>query len=757
MMQDAMRVSGFPYFSRMILKNFSFIQQIVAMRTRISLFSLILILFFFLPSILKAQFKWTKDGLGYYALENGAIVKKDPKKGNSVTMVNAGQLTPKGMTGSLDPDAFYFSADESKILLFVNTAKVWRYNTRGDYWIFDIKKNELRQLGKSMPAQSMMFAKFSPDNNYVAYVSQHNIYSEELSTGKIKKLTTDGTRKMINGTFDWVYEEEFGCRDGFRWSPDSKNIAYWQVNANTIRDFYMINATDSVYAQVIPVEYPKVGEAPSSVRIGVVSLSNGMTKWMKIEGDPRQHYLTRMEWSDVNQLIVQQLDRKQQESKLIYCNTNDGNAQTFWAENDKAWVDLNTDDPRGWMWVNNKQDFIWVSEKDGWRHLYKISGDGKNVTLLTKGDYDIEKIKAVDEANNYIYFSASPENATQLYLYRVKLNGTNKSSKEEQPELLGSAAQKGMHQYTLSPNGKIAFHSFSNHNTPEVSEWLSLPEHTPMSRENSIAKKITTDPSIHVEYIKIETIDNIQLDAWITKPANFNPAKKYPLVVYVYGEPAASTVNDEYGNHQNFLYDRDMAADEYIQVGIDNRGTPSLRGAAWRKAIYRRNGQVNIRDMAMGVKKILEFPYIDKDRVAVWGWSGGGSSTLNLLFQFPDMFKTGISIAPVTNMLYYDNIYTERYMGLPSENMQDYIKGSAITHAKGLQGNLLLIHGSGDDNVHYSNSEALLNELIKYNKTFQFMEYPNRTHSIVEGEGTRSHLSKLYSEYLRAHCAPGAK
>jgi len=729
----------------------------VLMRSFLKPFSLILLVLVFHFNNTSAQFNWSKDGLGYYAIENGNIVKKDPKKGTSVIIVKAALLIPKGMTESLSPDAYYFSPDETKVLLFVNTARVWRYHTRGDYWLLDLRKNELRQLGKSLPSQSLMFAKFSPDNNYVAYVSQHNIYSEELNTGKIKKLTTDGTRKMINGTFDWVYEEEFGCRDGFRWSPDSRSIAYWQVNANTIRDFYMLNSTDSVYSQVIPVEYPKVGEAPSSVRIGVVSLSNGMTKWMKIEGDPRQHYLTRMEWSDPNQLIVQQLDRKQQESRLIYCKATDGNSSTFWAENDKAWVDLNTDDPRGWLWINNKQDFIWVSEKDGWRHLYKISRDGKNVSLLTKGDYDIEKIKAIDEVNNYIYFSASPENATQLYLYRVRINVGGKTGKDEQPELLSNTSQKGMHQYNLSPNGKIAFHSFSNHNTPEVSEWLNLPEHSPMSKDNSIAKKITVDNSMHVEYVKIETIDNIILDVWINKPANFNPAKKYPLVVYVYGEPAASTVNDEYGNHQNFLYDRDMSQDGYIQVAIDNRGTPSLRGAAWRKAIYRRNGQVNIRDMAMGIKKLMEMSYIDKDRVAVWGWSGGGSSTLNLLFQFPDMFKTGIAIAPVTNLLYYDNIYTERYMGLPQENMQDYIKGSPITHAKGLQGNLLLIHGSGDDNVHYSNSEALVNELIKYNKTFQFMEYPNRTHSIVEGEGTRSHLSKLYSEYLRAHCAPGAK
>jgi len=709
----------------------------------------------------KAQrdaFNWSKDGLYYYAIQDGNIVKSDPKKNTTAIVLKKESMIPQGETVALNPEKYFFSNDYNKVLLFVNTAKVWRYNTRGDYWVADLITGKLKKLGNNLPSQSLMFAKFSPDNKQVAYVSEHNIFCEDLLSGNIKKLTVDGTRKMINGTFDWVYEEEFGCRDGFRWSPDSKQIAYWQVDANKIRDYYMLNTTDSIYSSVIPVEYPKVGQPPSPVKIGVVSLANGMTRWMKIEGDPRQNYLTRMEWSDANELIVQQLDRKQQESKLIYCNTTDGSSRTFWAENDNAWVDMNTDNPVGWKWVNNYQDFLWVSEKDGWRHIYKISRDGKITTLLTKGDYDIGEIKAIDETNNYVYFTASPLNATQLYLYRVRINNSNlKIIKDEPAELVSSAALKGTHTYNISPGAKMAIHNFSNFNTHEVSEWISLPDNKPFTQEGSIIKNLTTDPNMNVEYIKVTTVDNIVLDAWIHKPSNFDPKKKYPMVVYVYGEPAAGTVDDVYGNHDNFLYNGNMSDDGYIQVALDNRGTPSLRGAAWRKAIYRRNGQINIRDMAMGVRKILEFPYIDKERVAVWGWSGGGSSTLHLMFQFPDLFKTGVSIAPVSNLLYYDNIYTERYMGLPEENMQDYIKGSAINYAKGLKGNLLLIHGSGDDNVHYSNAEALVNELVKYNKQFQFMEYPNRSHSISEGEGTQRHLSNLYTNYIRTYCMPGGK
>lgn len=695
---------------------------------------------------------WAPDGAGYYSIKDGSIFRHDPKTDAQTVVVGKEQLTPKGSNAALTVQSFDYSPNNSKILLFTNTAKVWRYNTRGDYWILTPIGSELKQLGKGLPAQSLMFAKFSPDSRYVAYVSQHNLYIEDVSSGQIRRLTADGSRKLINGTFDWVYEEEFGCRDGFRFSTDGKQIAFWQVDATRIRDYYMLNTTDSNYSQVIPVEYPKVGEAPSPVRIGVVTLSGGVIKWMNIAGDPRQHYIPRMEWSGANELIVQQLDRKQQESKLIYCRTTDGSSATFWAENDDAWVDLNTDNPVGWNWVNKGQEFLWVSEKDGWRHIYKISRDGKTVTLLTKGNYDIGKLVSVDEAGNYVYFTASPGNATQSYLYRVRINNG-----KDEPELVSPAAQKGTHAYQVSPTGKLARHSFSNYNTPMVTEWVSLPDNRPLNASKSIAATMKVNGSINVEYLKIVTEDNIVLDAWVNKPANFDPNKKYPVVFYVYGEPAATTTDDIYGNHTNFLYNGDMAADGYVQVALDNRGSPALKGAAWRKSIYRKIGDINIRDMAMGAKKIIDLPYIDKSRVAVWGWSGGGSSTLNLLFLYPEIFQTGIAIAAVANQLNYDNIYQERYMGLPQENKQDFVNGSPINHVKGLKGNLLYIHGTGDDNVHYSNAEALVNELVKHNKQFQFMAYPNRTHSISEGEGTSLHLSTLYTEFLRAHCAPGGK
>ena len=702
------------------------------------------------------QVNWTADGNAYTAFKDGNIVRTDLRTNAETIFIKKEQLTPAGQTKPLSFNIYTFSADNTKLLIYTNTAKVWRYNTRGDYWVLDITLNKLIQLGKGRPSQSLMFAKISSDNKKAVYVSEHNIYVEDLTTHQITQLTKNGTRKFINGTFDWVYEEEFDCRDGFRWSPDSRSIAFWQVDATKIRDYYMLNTTDSVYSKVIPVEYPKVGEPPSPIRIGVITVANGNIKWMNIPGDPQQNYLPRMQWAaNSSELIVQQLNRKQNQSKLFYCSIADGSSKDFYDESDKAWVDVrnvwNDEDPAGWKWINNGKEFLWVSEKDGWRHIYRVSRDGKKETLLTKGNYDIDETKGIDEKNNYVYFMASPNNATQLYLYKTKLDGSGNL------EMVSPQNLAGTHDYDISPNAGYALHSFSNYKTYPASEWVSLPDHKPLDENRSIAKTMRIDQNNKTEYFTITTEDNITVDGWMIKPANFDSTKKYPIVFHVYTEPASSTVNDTYGSQQNPLFDGDMSEAGYFQASLDNRGTPSLKGAAWRKSIYKKIGVLNIHDQAMAAKKFLDKPYFDKERVAVWGWSGGGSATLNLMFQHPEIYKTGIAIAAISNELFYDNIYTERYMGLPQENMDDYVSASPNHYAKNLQGNLLYIHGTGDDNVHYDNAEALLNELIKYNKQFQFMPYPNRTHSIREGEGTRRHLSTLYTNFLRKNCPPGAR
>lgn len=701
----------------------------------------------------RAQFgsgtKWTKDGNNYLQVQNGSIVQtaiSDPSK--QIVLVDAALLTPKNKTQPITVRSFSFSEDGKKVLIYTNSKKVWRYDTRGDYWLADLSAKTLKQIGTARPVSSLMFAKLSPDASKVAYVSEHNIFLEDLASGKVTKLTTDGTKKLINGTFDWVYEEELDCRDGFRWSPDSKSIAYWQLDANKTRNYLMLNTTDSLYPFTVPVEYPVVGQDPSRCRIGVVSLSNNKTTWMKVPGDDVQHYIPRMEWAaNSSELIIQQLNRRQNESKIMLCNTNFGTVKTVSTETDKAWIDAKPE-AIGWDWTDQGKSFLWLSEKDGWRHIYNISRNGQE-KLLTQGDFDVISIERIDEKNNLIYFMASPDNATQTYLYKVALNGSGKA------ERVTPNDEPGTHHYDISPNGKIALHYFSSSATYPTSDLVSLPDHQLIGGKNASAPRsaMVNKP----EFFKVKTVDGVTMDGWMIKPTNFDSTKKYPIVFYVYGEPASQTVKDSYGTGFNRLYIGSMAGDGYIYASVENRGSPAPKGREWRKAIYHQIGLLNIRDQAMAAKEILKRSYIDTSRVAVWGWSGGGSSTLNLMFQYPEIYKTGISVAAVDNQLNYDNIYQERYMGLLPEDKHYFVAGSPLNYAKNLRGNLLIVHGTGDDNVHYNNAEQMINELIRNNKVFQLMSYPNRTHSISEGVGTSRHLASTYTQFLKEHCPPGAR
>lgn len=705
----------------------------------------------------QSKLQWTSDGLALIRLKKNHLVEEAVENGTDRAVIISEQTF-----GNIAPfkslDDYRWHETSAQLLVFNNTARVWRYNTKGDYWVFNVKSKKWFQLGKGLPAQSLMFAKLSPDGKLVAYVSQYNVYIEDIQTGKIKALTKDGNRRLINGTFDWVYEEEFACRDGFRWSPDGKKIAFWQVDADGTKDFMMMDNLAGIYSKPIPVEYPKVGESPSAVKIGVFDITSSQLKWMNLPGDKRQHYLPRMEWAGNQELIIQQLNRKQNQSILYLASAVTGASQPVYKETDEAWIDIlpSIDDDYsygGWDWLENGNSFLWISEKDGWRHLYKVARNGKQEVLLTKGKFDVIEIALIKEQEGYVYYYASPDNATQKYLFRSALDGTG------EPERLTPIDQPGTHQYTISPKADIAYHSFSNHKVPFLTEAISLTTHKDQNGKSRVAEAIVQSESRKspIDFFKIKTDEGVEMDGWMVKPDNFDPTKKYPVVFFVYSEPAGANVIDRYGVGNHRLYAGDMKRDGYIYVSIDNRGTPAPKGREWRKSIYRKIGIVNIDDQAKAAKEVFKMDFIDTSRVAVWGWSGGGSATLNLMFRYPEIYKTGISIAAVANQLTYDNIYQERYMGLPQENREDFVKGSPITHAKNLRGNLLYIHGTGDDNVHYQNAEMLQNELIKYNKQFQFMSYPNRSHSISEGEGTTRHLSTLYTNYLKQYCPPGGR
>ncbi|HVZ55234.1 MAG TPA: DPP IV N-terminal domain-containing protein [Chitinophagaceae bacterium] len=693
------------------------------------------------------RLQWLPDSHDFWVNDNGNIlVYSADNLASGKTVLQASRVSALGLATRVEN--VVFSVDRKKVLLYTNSARVWRGNTRGDYWYVDLATGKGRQLGKGLPASSLMFAKFSPDNSQVAYVSKHNLYTESLATGRITRLTSDGTDRIINGTFDWVYEEELSCRDGFRWSPDSRAIAYWRVDATHTRNHLMINNTDSLYPFVIPVEYPKAGEKPSYVKIGVVDLASRKTNWLQIPGDPQDNYLPRMEWAGNNrEIMVVQLNRHQNEASLYLCNAATGAARKIFGDRDEAWVDVIRPfvwDGPSWTWIEGGRSFLWSSEKDGWLHIYKVSRDGSHEQLLTRGDFDAQLVSADPDGN--IYFIASPWDATQKYLYRVR---------PDQPDTVRvtPAVFEGTNFYRLSPDGRYATQVNGNIHRNYNIRLVTLPDHKkvyPAEPDQFSAPQL----GFNLDKFRVRTADGVEMDGILARPVNFDSTRKYPVYFYVYGEPASTTADDLPG-FDHFI--SQLIPEGYIGITMDNRGTPALKGRAWRKSIYKKIGVINSRDQAMAAAEILKWPYIDTSRVAVHGWSGGGAMTLNLLFRYPGIYKTGIAIAAVTDQHFYDNIYTERYMGLPQEDSAAYRQSSPVTFAGNLRGNLLYIHGTGDDNVHYKNAEVLLNALIANGKLFQFMAYPNRTHGISEGPGTREHLNATFLRFLREHCPPGAR
>jgi len=700
--------------------------------------------------------RWTPDGGAYFSYvrrpEAGGpdLVRVDPVTGDQHLLVKSEQLVPPGDTVPLRAQSFRFSDDGRKLLLFTNTARVWRQNTRGDYWVLDLDSGTLRQLGgKAAKPQTLMFAKFSPRGDRVAYVRENNLYVERVSDGGITALTHDGSRTLINGTFDWVYEEEFDDRDGFRWSPDGTRIAYWQLDASGVGDFDLLNDADSLYSYVKPVQYPKAGTTNSAVRVGVVSAAGGATRWMRIPGDPRNVYVARMEWAgNSREVVMQHLNRLQNTLTILVGDAATGVTRPTFVDRDSAWVDV----VDSWDWLSGGARFLWVSERDGWRHAYSISRDGADVRLITPGAFDIAEVVAVDTTGGWLYYTASPDNPTQRYLYRTRLDGAASA------ERLTPASQQGTHYYSIAPGARYAVHNFSNFTTPPVTELIKLPTHETirtLSDNAELRHRYALLRKGPVKFFRVDAGDGVQLDGLVMYPADFDSTKKYPVLFHVYGEPAAQTAVDSwYADDPWHLMLTQMG---YAVITMDNRGTPSLRGRSWRKSIYRKIGVYASEDQSGAARAIGRWGWVDSTRFAVWGWSGGGSMTLNLMFRAPDVYQTGMAVAPVPDVHLYDTIYQERYMGLPGPNEEDYRQSSPLTFAGRLRGNLLVVHGTGDDNVHYQGTERLINALVEANKQFSIMAYPNRSHGIFEGEGTTLHLFTLLTGYLTNHLPAGAR
>jgi len=700
--------------------------------------------------------RWIDSGAAYTTVEPSPtvsggedIVKYETATGKRTVLVSADKLVVKPGGAPPKIDDYTWSQDNGQLLLFTNTKKVWRLNTRGDYWVLDLGSGRLKKLGGDSPESSLMFAKFSPDGKSAAFVRSNNIYVQDLASGQIRPLTQDGSPTLINGTTDWVTEEELSLRDAFRWSPDGQSIAYWQFDTTGVGEYSLINDTKEEYPAVTTYPYPQPGTRNSAVRVGVVPVQGGPTTWMNLPGDPREHYVPRIEWlKNSKQLVLEYLNRLQNTNQVLLADVHTGFVRALYEDKDPAWVDY----VRSLKFVADGKGLLWLSERDGWRHAYVISlADGKT-TLITNFSADVISEISSDDNGEWFYFIASPQEATRKYLYRSRVDGSGS------PQRLTPPDQPGTHAYDIAPNGKWAFHTASTFDHPPVTQLISLPDHKVLrvlEENDALARKVQGLISVRTEFFQVPVGNGVTLDGWMIKPPDFDSGKKYPVLVYVYGEPAATTVTDAWGGSRR-LFHALIARQGYLVVSFDNQGTPAPKGRQWRKSVYGDVGVLSSVQQAAAIQELAkEHPYLDSSRLAIWGWSGGGSNTLNMIFRYPDLFRAGIAVAPVADQRHYDTIYQERYMGLPEQNAKGYHDGSPINFAEGLKGKLLIVHGSGDDNVHFQGTELLINRLIELGKPFDMMDYPNRTHSISEGPGTSLHIHSLIARYLEQNVPSG--
>ncbi|MDB4695219.1 DPP IV N-terminal domain-containing protein, partial [bacterium] len=594
--------------------------------------------------------KWLSDTDSYSTLESTAsgaqqIVRHDAEKDTPLTLVTPDDLTPAQASSPLKVEGYTFSPDQSLLLIYTNSKRVWRNNTRGDYWILDRAAGQLKQLGGNIPPSTMMFAKFSPSSKQVAYVHDNDVYVEDLLNSTIQKLTQRASDAIINGTTDWVYEEELGLRDAFMWSPDGKRIAYWQLDTTAVPQFPLVNHTDSLYPEVTWFGYPKVGQHNAECRVGLVEIESGETKLIELPGDPSEYYIPRMEFLPQNRdldeqprILIQQLNRLQNTNRLFLADFRSSTVSEVMVESDAAWIDVHDE----LNWLDDASRFTWMSERDGWRHLYLVSLDDGATKQITSGDFDVIELLKVNETDGIAYFIASPDEASQRYLYRVNLDGTNLHR-------VTPAGVAATHSYKISPDGQWAIHQMSRFDEPPAWNLVSLPDHKDvriLESNEALRKTISSLARTPTEFFRVtlppdESDDDqesapLELEAWCMLPPNFDKTKSYPLLIYVYGEPAGTTVVNRWSS-KSYLWHQLMAQRGYVVMSFDNRGTKSPRGRAWRKSIYRKIGIIPPADQAAAARAVLkDREYLDSERVGIWGWSGGGSSSLHAIFKHPD-------------------------------------------------------------------------------------------------------------------------
>lgn len=538
------------------------------------------------------------------------------------------------------------------------------------------------------------------------------------------------------------------------WSPDGSKVVFIEADYTDVRQRWVLVPGDPSYPEVRQQRFARVGGEIEKLRVGVVNADGSQLRWLPIECPQEGMYLGHVEWAgNSEELLIEKFSRFRDQREFLLVSTS-GQIKTIFTETNDAWVESSQGKNSGLVWIKGGQEFVVISEQDGWRHAYRYSRDGQELGLLTRGDYDIIDRAVIDEARGWYYFYASPQDATQKYLYRVKLDGS------EELERVSPADQVGTHSYLFSPDARWAIHTFSTLNAPPVHELIEVQSHRvvkPLADNNNVRERLKNLNCQPAEFLKLEIGNGLVFDAWMLKPQDFDATKKYPLFIYVYGEPHSQTVLNEWGAAQ-IDFHRVVAELGYVVVSIDNRGTPAPKGAAWRRANFGSLGPLSTEEQEAGLKALAkQFRFIDTDRVGIWGWSGGGSNTLNALFRKPASYHVGIAVVPKPQPHLYNAWFQEIFMRTREVNPAGYERSAPINFAAGLQGKLLIITGSGETNTHIQMIEELVDRLIALGKPFDYMVYPNRDHALREGDGTLVHVRMHILRYLVDNLPPGAR
>lgn len=684
---------------------------------------------------------WLADGSGFTFLGgyadtiSGTIYHYDLSTGEKTIALDNFSFKYNGL--AIDIGGYEWSPDEKHLLISGQKKKIWRRSRESSYYLYDIQNKNVVALANGNA--SIQNAKISPDGKSVGYVLDNNLYVADIQTAKARALTNDGSEDILNAVFDWVYEEEFGSADAWRWSPDGKKIAFWKSDQRQVKSF--VYSLDQLprYNVVHALKYPKVGEANSIVSIGVVDVETGETKWMDL-GKEKDIYIPRIKWThSAKTLAIERLNRKQNKMELLFADVSTGKTKLIATDTDPAWVDV-TDDL---FFLKKKDQFIWTSEKSGYRHIYLFDYNGKLVKQLTSGEWEVESVARVDEANGWVYFHGKKETPLERHIYRVRLDGS---------DLQKISREAGWHEAHFSPDFQYYVDEFSSVKTPPKFLLCNSDGETIRVVEDNPIEALDEYQLIYPEFLTFKTTDGVELNAYMMRPADFDPAKKYPVLVYGYGGPGSQMVVNRWGtgsafrHFQRTLWHQLMTEKGYIVFCVDNRGTGG-RGKAFKNLAYGDISKWAVSDQIEGAKYLASLPFVDASRIGFWGWSGGGYLTCMILTRGADYFKAGVAVASVSDFRNYDTIWTERYMGLLSENEQGYDKANVLNYANLLKGKLMLIHGSGDDNVHFQNTIQFAQKLIDQDRQFDLMVYPNKNHRI-RGGNTQKHLFTKITNYI---------